>query len=104
MRAEVLKGHLDLLLLATVGAGPLHGYAIVEALRERSDGAFALSEGTVYPALYRLERAGLLASRWEGDGKRRRRVYALTSRGRRELRTHEREWASFVRAVRAVIA
>jgi PadR family transcriptional regulator, regulatory protein PadR len=104
MRSEVLKGHLDLLLLATVAVRPLHGYAIVEALRDRSDGAFALSEGTVYPALYRLERAGLLASRWEGDGKRRRRVYSLTSRGRRKLEAQQREWQSFVAAVEAVIA
>lgn len=104
MRSEVLKGHLDLLLLATVAVRPLHGYAIVEALRDRSDGAFALSEGTVYPALYRLEGAGLLASRWEGDGKRRRRVYSLTSRGRRKLEAQRREWQSFVAAVEAVIA
>jgi PadR family transcriptional regulator PadR len=104
MRAEVLRGHLDLLLLSIVAVEPLHGYAIVEALRDRSDGAFTLSEGTVYPALYRLERAGLLTSRWEGDGKRRRRVYSLTSKGRRELKAHAREWESFVAAVEAVIA
>lgn len=104
MRAEVLRGHLDLLLLSIVAVEPLHGYAIVEALRDRSDGAFTLSEGTVYPALYRLERAGLLTSRWEGDGKRRRRVYSLTSKGRRELKAQAREWESFVAAVEAVIA
>ena len=59
-----MKGHVDLLLLATLRQGPLHGYAIVEQLRDQSEGAFDLAEGTVYPALYRLERAGLLSSTW----------------------------------------
>jgi PadR family transcriptional regulator len=59
MNGQVLKGHLDLLLLATVGAGPAHGYAILERLRDRSGGTFDLAEGTVYPALHRLEQAGL---------------------------------------------
>ena len=60
MNAEILKGHLDLLLLATVQTCPAHGYAIAVALRERSADALSLSEGTLYPALHRLERAGLL--------------------------------------------
>src|SRR5947207_15705993 len=73
MNAEVLKGHLDLLLLATVQTCPAHGYAIAVALRHRSADALSLSEGTLYPALHRLDRAGLLSSRWgEADGKRRR--------------------------------
>ena len=104
MRSEVLKGHVDLLLLATLADGPLHGYGIVEKLRERSAGAFDLAEGTVYPALYRLERAGLLASSWTTAEGRRRRVYRLTRRGRRELTVERREWNTFSRAVRTVIA
>jgi DNA-binding PadR family transcriptional regulator len=64
MRAEALKGHLDGLLLAVVAEEPAHGYAIVERLRDRSGGAFDLPEGTVYPALHRLEQAGLLKSSW----------------------------------------
>jgi PadR family transcriptional regulator, regulatory protein PadR len=103
MRAEVLKGHLDLLLLATLAAGPAHGYRIVDELRERSCGAFSLSEGTVYPALYRLERAGLLSSRWAAVGGRRRRVYSLTRRGRRSLAEGRRDWASFAAAVEGVV-
>ena len=59
MNAETLKGHLDLLLLAAVQRRPTHGYAIADTLRARSDGAFDLPEGTLYPALHRLERAGL---------------------------------------------
>jgi PadR family transcriptional regulator PadR len=64
MRAEVLKGHLDGLLLATLEAGPLHGYAVMEALRTGSGGRVDLPTGTVYPALHRLDRAGLIQSRW----------------------------------------
>jgi PadR family transcriptional regulator PadR len=103
MRAESLKGHLDGLILAVLADGPLHGYAIIDALKRRSDGAFTLPEGTVYPALHRLEAAGLLSSAWsEGEG-RRRRVYELTRRGRGELGTRRSEWRAFARAVEAVL-
>ncbi len=74
MNAEKLKGHLDLLLLAAVRAHPAHGYAIAETLRARSAGTFDLPEGTLYPALHRLEKAGSLASRWSEVNGRRRRV------------------------------
>lgn len=103
MRAEALKGHLDALMLALLASGPLHGYAIIEELKRRSGGALALPEGTVYPALHRLERAGLLASSWSEDA-RRRRVYKLTSGGRRELGERREEWHQFVRAMGAVLA
>jgi PadR family transcriptional regulator len=98
-----LKGHVDLLLLATLRQGPLHGYAIVEQLRDQSEGAFDLAEGTVYPALYRLERAGLLSSRWTKAEGRRRRVYRLTRRGRAELDRERKEWKSFADAVESVL-
>ena len=69
MSAEMLKGHLDAVLLATIGDEALHGYAIIEAIRARSGGHFDLPEGTIYPALHRLELAGLLSSRWvQPDG------------------------------------
>jgi transcriptional regulator len=104
LRSEVLKGHVDLLLLATLRQGPLHGYAIVEQLRAQSEGAFDLAEGTVYPALYRLERAALLTSRWtRAEGRRRRRVYRLTRRGRAELDRERKEWTSFANAVESVL-
>jgi PadR family transcriptional regulator PadR len=103
MKAEVLKGHLDLLLLAAVQARPAHGYALVETLRTRSNGAFNLPEGTLYPALHRLERAGLLASRWSEATGRRRRVYHLTAKGERTLARQQNEWRDFARAVHAVI-
>ncbi len=102
--AETLKGHLDSLILAVVAAGPAHGYAIIEELKLRSRGTFALPEGTVYPALHRLERAGLLASGWSNASGRKRRVYKLTARGRRRLDTSKREWSDFASAVDAVLA
>jgi len=99
-----LKGHVDLLLLATLRRGPLHGYGIVEALRSASAGAFDLAEGTVYPALYRLEAAGLLSSSWTKANGRRRRVYELTNRGRGKLARERDEWQAFAHAVQAVVA
>jgi DNA-binding PadR family transcriptional regulator len=104
LRAEELKGHLDALILAVVSAEPLHGYAVIEELKQRSGGALMLPEGTVYPALHRLERAGLLASGWSSAHGRRRRVYRLTARGRRELGIRRRSWREFVSTVDAVMA
>jgi len=104
MKAESLKGHLDGLILAVVATGPAHGYAIIEELKRRSSGAFALPEGTVYPALHRLERAGLLASDWSDAAGRRRRVYRLTRSGKRELGLRKDEWRQFSTAVEAVLA
>src|SRR5207248_10939913 len=78
MRADLVHGHLDLLVLSVVDAGASYGYAVLEAIRDRSGGAFDLPEGTVYPALYRLEADGLLASEWSQAGGRRRRVYRIT--------------------------
>lgn len=104
MRAEVLKGNVDLLVLSVLASGPAHGYGLVELLRGRSEGAFDLAEGTVYPALYRLERRGLVASRWERVDGRRRRVYRLTRRGTKALARHRDDWNAFVRAMEAVVA
>src|SRR5690349_3039573 len=98
-----LRGHLDLLLLATLArTGPTHGYALIAALREGSAGTFDLPEGTVYPALHRLERGGQVASRWSDDAPRRRRVYELTPTGKEALVAKRREWRSFARAVELV--
>jgi PadR family transcriptional regulator PadR len=104
MKAESLKGHLDALVLATLGEEPLHGYAVIEALRARSEGAFDLAEGTVYPVLHRLEADGLLTSSWSTAAGRRRRVYRLSRRGRTALGRPREEWRSFARAVESVLA
>jgi len=103
MRTDRLKGNLDMLLLSVLGAGPMHGYAVVQGLRDTSGGAFDLPEGTVYPALHQLEAKGLLASEWISASGRRRKVYRLTDRGRRQLEREQQEWAAFTRAVHTVI-
>ena len=103
MSRERLKGHLDLLLLSVLAAGPAHGYAIITALRARSEGAFDLPEGTVYPALHRLEDGGLLASSWSDADGRKRRVYALTSKGEAALAAERSEWKRFAGGVQAVL-
>lgn len=104
MRGEAIKGHLDLLLLSVLDEAPLHGYGVIECLRAKSDDAFDLPEGTVYPALHRLERERLIKSRWEsGDNARRRRLYSLTASGRRHLQKRRAEWSGFAGAVRAVV-
>ena len=103
MRPEVLKGHLDGLLLAVLEAGPQHGYAIIEALRVGTGGALDLPTGTVYPALHRLERAGLITSDWQTVTGRRRRAYRLTTAGKRALSEHRTVWTEFSAAVTAVL-
>jgi DNA-binding PadR family transcriptional regulator len=103
MRREQLKGHLDLLLLSVLADGPAHGYAVITALRERSREAFALPEGTVYPALHRLEAAGLLRSSWAEQSGRRRRLYELTARGVSVLEELRGEWRRFSNGVQAVV-
>lgn len=103
MRGDVLRGHLELLLLACLQNGAAHGYVIMERLKERSGGAFDLPEGTIYPLLRRLEQRSLVASRWETVSGRKRRVYKLTPSGRRQVAQGKREWQGFVAAVRGVL-
>jgi PadR family transcriptional regulator PadR len=103
MRAEVLKGHLDGLLLATLEDGPRHGYAIKEALREGTGGRIDLPTGTVYPALRRLEHAAQIRGSWSVVDGRRRRTYALTAAGRRALHTHRSSWREFAATVTAAL-
>jgi len=103
MKGEALKGHLDLLLLAGLAERPAHGYALVETLRSRSSGAFDLPEGTLYPALHRLEESGMVASQWNEEHGRRRRVYHLTARGRKNLAQRQMDWQKFAQAVNGVV-
>src|SRR6202043_2166126 len=96
MEGEMLKGHLDMIVLAALADEPAHGYAVIQEIRHRSGGAFDLPEGTIYPALHRLEQSGLLSSRWTaGESGRQRRVYSLTRRGRRALAGQRAGWEGF---------
>src|SRR3954447_4401496 len=100
MEGEMLKGHLDMIVLAALSSGPAHGYAVIEEIKRRSGQAFDLPEGTIYPALHRLEEAGLLSSCWvTAESGRQRRVYALTRRGRRALAEQRALWRRFSDAV-----
>lgn len=99
----MLRGHLELLLLACLAQEPAHGYVIMERLRERSGGEFDLPEGTIYPLLRRLEARSLLTSRWETASGRERRVYKLTSGGRKQIAQGKQEWQGFVAAVHGVL-
>ena len=100
MEGEMLKGHLDMIVLAALASGPAHGYAVIEEIRRRSGQAFDLPEGTIYPALHRLELAGLLSSRWvTAESGRRRRVYALTRQGNHALAERRAVWRQFADAI-----
>lgn len=101
---DSVRGHLDAMLLAVLEPGPLHGYAVIEALRQRSGGRFDLPTGTVYPALRALERAGHLAGDWSTVGGRKRRTYRLTGSGRSALAAERTDWRGFSRALNATLA
>src|SRR4029450_4639449 len=103
MRPELLKGHLDALLLAVLEPGPQHGYAVIEVLRSGSEGPLDRPTGPVSPALHRLERAGLIASDWQTVGGRRRRAYHLTSAGHVALGEQRAVWDEFSTAVSALL-
>jgi DNA-binding PadR family transcriptional regulator len=104
MRGDILKNHLELLVLNALKEGPAHGYSVISTIRERSGGEFELLEGSLYPALHRLERGGLLTSSWSEVGGRRRRVYTLSRKGRTVLAEQERDWRRFEQAMNLVLA
>jgi DNA-binding PadR family transcriptional regulator len=101
--SELLRGHLDRLLLATLAEDPGHGYELARRLSESSGGEFDVPEGSIYPALHRLERAGFVTSSWAKTDGRRRRVYDLSSGGRRQLKTWRAEWKEFAGVVDRVL-
>ncbi|MDX6336150.1 MAG: PadR family transcriptional regulator, regulatory protein PadR [Streptosporangiaceae bacterium] len=103
MRAEELKGHLDALLLAALEDGPRHGYAVIEALRQATGGRLELPTGTIYPALRRLEQAGLITGSWSVVAGRRRRDYQLTPAGARALSGKRSAWRDFSATISAAL-
>lgn len=103
MKSDALRGHLDALLLSVLDGEPRHGYAIIEALAQRSGGTLTLPTGTVYPALRRLERAGLVESDWSTVGGRDRRTYRLTAAGQRVLANERTAWQEFTAVISAVL-
>ncbi len=103
-KLEFLRGTLDVLVLKALVWGPLHGYAITSLLRRQSDNALLLEEGTLYPALWRLESKGLLAGEWGlSENNRKAKFYRLTADGRRQLHHEVRIWEAYAAAVAKVL-
>ena len=103
-RDELLQGTLDMLVLKAVELGPMHGWGITERLLEGSQQVLQVGQGSLYPALYRLERQGLLTSSWSlTENKRRARYYALAPAGRKRLAMERENWERMSRAVNAVL-
>ncbi len=104
-RADLLPGTLDLLILKAVSLGPLHGYAVLLRIEQITGGALKIEQGALYPALYRLEHAGLLDAAWGvSDNNRRARFYTLSAGGRTRLRDETRSWTRTVAAMTAALA
>ena len=99
-KADLLKGTLDMLILKAVSLGPLHGYGIIQRIRQMSDEMLDVEQGSLYPALYRIEQRGWVSSQWEvSETGRRAKFYALTDLGRRQLQDEEASWDRLVLAI-----
>jgi PadR family transcriptional regulator PadR len=102
--ADVLQGTLDLLVLKTLARGPQHGYGIVVHIQQVSQEALRVEEGSLYPALHRIEQAGWISSEWGvSDNNRRAKYYRLTTAGRKQLAREEEDWVRLTRAVAKVL-
>jgi transcriptional regulator len=101
---DLLHGTVDMLVLRTLGLGPLHGYGIAKAIRTTSRGALEIEFGSLYPALKRLELKGWIVARWDtSDRNRRVKVYKLTPAGRKQQRQEHSKWTEFVAAISRVM-
>ena len=102
---ELLQGTLDLLILKAVSLGPLHGYGVLLRIQQISNDALQIQQGSLYPALYRLEHQGLIASQWgESENRRKAKYYRLTAAGRRRLQEEVAYWKRFSEAIGVVLA
>jgi PadR family transcriptional regulator, regulatory protein PadR len=105
MQNELLHGTLEVMILKTLSWGPMHGYGIGRWIEQLSDGALRIEEGSLYPALYRLERKDWIDAEWGlSENNRRAKYYRLTTEGRRQLRAGSSEWTDFAAAVARVLA
>ena len=105
VRLEFLRGTLDVLILKALVWGPLHGYAIISFIRRTSDDALLVEEGTLYPALWRLENKGLLEAEWGlSENNRKAKFYRMTPEGRKQLRHEVKTWEAYALAVAKVLA
>jgi len=103
-KAELLQGTLDLLILKTLTAGPMHGYSIAQRIQQRSDDILVVEEGSLYPCLYRMEEKGWIAAEWgKSDNNRRAKFYSLTRAGRKQLQEETAIWERVHRAITLVL-
>jgi transcriptional regulator len=101
---ELLKGTLDVLILKTLTWGPMHGYAVANSIRQRTDDALQIEEGALYPALHRMEQKGWIESEWGvSENNRKAKFYQLTADGRRQLRAQTARWTRYAEAVFKVL-
>jgi transcriptional regulator len=99
-----LQGTLDLLVLKTLAAGPMHGWSVAQRIQNLSRDALLINQGSLYPALHRLEDAGYVASEWgTSDNNRRAKYYRLTALGKKQLQTETESWERFAEAVSLVL-
>ena len=104
-RLDLLQGTLDLLILKAVSLGPLHGYGVLLRIQQISRDRLEIQQGSLYPALYRLEHQGLIASEWgESDNKRKAKYYRLTPTGRRQLRTDVEKWSQMAGLMASILS
>jgi len=102
-RRELIKGSADSLLLCLIGQQSMYGYQIIKELEKRSQGYFKFKEGTLYPALHRLEKAGLILGKWQLlSNSRPRRYYHITAKGRSKLATERVQWQDFLKAMNLI--
>ncbi len=103
-KAEILQGTLDLLILKTLLAGPMHGYSIAQRIQQRSEDVLVVEEGSLYPCLYRMEDKGWILSHWgKSDNNRRAKYYSLTRSGRKQLEEETAIWERVHRAITLVL-
>jgi transcriptional regulator len=103
-KGTLLQGTLDLLILRTLDLGPLHGHGISQHIRRTTDAVLQVEHGSLYPALHRLERKGLIASKWEDTERgREMRMYRLTAKGRKQLGIEESRWSELVTAMNRML-
>lgn len=102
---DLLQGTLDMLILKAVSLGPLHGYGVLLRIQQISGRRLEILQGSLYPALYRLEHRGWIASEWgESENKRRARFYSLTPAGRRRLKSETRSWNRMTSLIASILA
>jgi len=103
-KSELLQGTLDLLILKTLTAEPMHGYAIVQRIQQRSNEVLVVEEGLLYPCLYRMEEKGWISAEWgKSDNNRRAKFYSLTRAGRKQLEEETAIWERVCRAITLVL-